>query len=197
MTLFKISFTYDEYIEAIASFCTMNVVMIPILGMSSIIAEEKEKGTLRSLIVFNVKPVEYLLGVSITIFFAIMVSSIFFIIIIPSEIVNVKKYLLFCAAGAVVSVLIGAIIGLITENQIKVGAIAAPIAMVLGMLPVFAEANKWLKGFTSLLYSDILSKLISQNSSFVTLKEILILLSNILIVFLLFYLIYRNKGLEN
>lgn len=175
----------------------MNVVMIPILGMSSIIAEEKEKGTLRSLIVFNVKPVEYLLGVSITIFFAIMVSSIFFIIIIPSEIVNVKKYLLFCAAGAVVSVLIGAIIGLITENQIKVGAIAAPIAMVLGMLPVFAEANKWLKGFTSLLYSDILSKLISQNSSFVTLKEILILLSNILIVFLLFYLIYRNKGLEN
>lgn len=45
------------------SFMTMNTVMVPIIFMSSIVSEEKEKKTLRMLIMSNVKAWEYLIGV--------------------------------------------------------------------------------------------------------------------------------------
>ena len=47
-----------------AMFTTMYVGMIPLSGMCSIIAEEREKGTLRSLRMANVSSGEYLFGIS-------------------------------------------------------------------------------------------------------------------------------------
>ena len=44
-------------------FAVMFVGMAPLTCMSAIISEEKEKNTLRVLIMSNVKPGEYLLGI--------------------------------------------------------------------------------------------------------------------------------------
>ena len=44
-------------------FAAMYVGMAPLVGMSSVISEEKEKNTLRVLLMSNVKPIEYLTGV--------------------------------------------------------------------------------------------------------------------------------------
>ena len=44
-------------------FSVMYVCMAPILILSAIISEEKEKGSLRMLMMSNVKPMEYLLGI--------------------------------------------------------------------------------------------------------------------------------------
>lgn len=44
-------------------FSVMYVCMAPILIISAIISEEKEKGSLRMLMMSNVKPMEYILGI--------------------------------------------------------------------------------------------------------------------------------------
>ena len=46
-------------------FSVMYVCMAPILILSAIISEEKEKGSLRMLMMSNVKPMEYLLGIGV------------------------------------------------------------------------------------------------------------------------------------
>lgn len=194
--LFKMSFPYDEAIEPITSFCTMNIAMIPILGMSSIIAEEKEKGTLRVLITSNVKPLEYLFGISICIFITVIISSSLFLVIIPYEIYDVFKYLLYSSLGTICSILVGATIGLITANQVKVGAISAPIAMIIGMLPVFAGTNEFVKSISKFLYSNILSKLIIDNNIKIEPRDILTMSINIIIIFIIFYVIYKKKKLD-
>ena len=43
-------------------FATMYIGMAPLTSMAAIIAEEKEKNTLRVLMLSNVKPAEYLMG---------------------------------------------------------------------------------------------------------------------------------------
>ena len=49
-------------------FAVMFVGMAPLTCMSAIIAEEKEKNTLRVLLMSNVKPAEYLVGVGSYVF---------------------------------------------------------------------------------------------------------------------------------
>ena len=46
-------------------FSVMYMGMAPVTSMAAVISEEKEKNTLRVLMMANVKPVEYLLGVGV------------------------------------------------------------------------------------------------------------------------------------
>ena len=46
-------------------FAVMFIGMAPLTSMSAIISEEKEKNTLRVLLMSNVKPMEYLFGVGV------------------------------------------------------------------------------------------------------------------------------------
>ena len=56
-------------------FASMYIGMAPLTSMSAVISEEKEKNTLRVLIMSNVKPYEYLLGVGSYVWLACMVGS--------------------------------------------------------------------------------------------------------------------------
>ena len=58
-------------------FAVMFVGMAPLTCMSAIISEEKEKNTLRALMMSNVKPFEYLLGVGLCIYYVHYRSSCF------------------------------------------------------------------------------------------------------------------------
>lgn len=59
----------SELASVLPTFITMHIVMIPIINMANIIAEEKEKNTLRVLIMSNVKPMEYLIGIGLSVFY--------------------------------------------------------------------------------------------------------------------------------
>lgn len=87
------------------SFITMNTVMVPIIFMSSIVSEEKEKKTLRMLIMSNVKAWEYLIGVGFCVFLLALISNCFFLFIIPF---NAKEIVTF-----IVSSIIGIILSLV------------------------------------------------------------------------------------
>ena len=58
-------------------FSVMYVCMAPILILSAIISEEKEKGSLRMLMMSNVKPMEYLLGIGAYVFVFCMAGVLF------------------------------------------------------------------------------------------------------------------------
>ena len=59
-------------------FSVMFVGMAPLTCMSSILSEEKEKNTLRALLMSNVKPVQYLLGVGSYLWLMCMAGSVVF-----------------------------------------------------------------------------------------------------------------------
>ena len=56
-------------------FATMYIGMAPLTSIAAVIAEEKERNTLRVLMMSNVKPYEYLLGVGSYIWFACMLGA--------------------------------------------------------------------------------------------------------------------------
>lgn len=181
-----------------AMFTTMYVGMIPISTMCSIIAEEREKGTLRSLRMANVSGGQYLIGIGS----CLLVESLFGIAIFSvlggfsgEELI---QYITTAVLGVLTSLLLGATVGLLAKNQMSATSLSAPISIILSFMPTMAEMNEKIAIVSKFLYTQQLNNLLQNigNEPF-TKERIVILFSNITIFCLVFVIIYRKKGLRD
>ena len=181
-------------------FITMHIIMTPIICMSSIISEEKEKNTLKVLFFSNVKGREYLLGVGMVILFILILSLIPYLLILDFTIMELSIFYLFSIFGLITSLLLGAVIGIVAKNQMSVGTISSPLSMIIGLLPMMAVFNTTINKFSKIIYSkqiyDIVYKfLVSEEVDYQTL--ILICISNMIVFIFMFSIVYRRTGVEN
>ncbi len=122
----------------------MNLVMVSSFVVAMLIAEEKEKNTLRTLMLSGVSPLEFFTG---KIFITFLISqitnvAIFFIIGISAQYLGI--YILLTTLVVFTMMEIGALIGIISPNQMSTGVIGMPVLIILLMIPIFARFNKTL-----------------------------------------------------
>jgi ABC-2 type transport system permease protein len=182
---------------ALPMFTNMNIIMVPIILMSTIIAEEKEKGTLRVLIMSNVQPMEYLIGIGFFVFIIAVISTALFLITNNIETTYIFLFLATSLSGIICSILIGAIIGLITKNQMSTGPLSGIIAMVLGMVPMFANMNNSIRNYSKYLYSQSVFDILFRIKDEFTLEKFTVIGVNALIFLIIFYFIYKRKKLAD
>lgn len=102
------------------------------------------------------------------------------------------ELILGIASVAIVgSMLLGAIIGLLAKNQVSVAPLAAPISLVLGMGAVFGMTNEQLHKTTQYFYTQVIMDVIIKGE--ITVTQILCIVVNFVIFFLLFIIMYRKK----
>ena len=87
-------------------FSVMYMGMAPLTSVASIISEEKEKNTLRVLMMANVKPWEYLAGVGINVWMLCMAGAGIMATGLPASVI--PFYLGVMAVGIAISVAMGA-----------------------------------------------------------------------------------------
>ena len=115
-------------------FAIMYVGMAPLTSISSIIAEEKEKNTLRVLQMSNVKSVEYLIGNAIYILLACMIGSLVIGLAGGYTGYNLLIFMLIMLVGHIISILVGATIGILSKNQMMATSITVPVMMIFSFL---------------------------------------------------------------
>lgn len=178
-------------------FAVMFVGMAPLTCMSSIISEEKEKNTLRALMMSGVKPGEYLLGVGSYIWLMCMIGAAVFAICGGYQGRELGAFLVIMAAGILLSLLTGAVIGIFCKNQMAATSITVPVMMVFSFLPMISMFNKSIEKIARFTYSQQISLLINGiGSTDVQPESIVIIAVNFLIAAALFCLVFRKKGLE-
>lgn len=178
-------------------FSVMFVGMAPLTCMSSILSEEKEKNTLRALLMSNVKPVQYLLGVGSYLWLMCMAGSVVFALCGQYRGKELVAFLLIMAAGILLSILVGTAIGVFSRNQMTATSITIPVMMVFSFLPMIATFNEKIAKFTKVTYSQQISMLINNiNDVTIEMKNVVILLANMLVAIVLFLLAFYRKGLE-
>ena len=123
-------------------FSVMYVGMAPLVSMSSILSEEKEKNTLRMLMLSGVKPWEYLLGTGLTGHYSGR---------------NLMLFLLVMAAGMVTSLVLGAAIGTFCKTQMMATSITIPAMMVFAFLPMLAMFNDPIRRIAGFSYTQQMS----------------------------------------
>ena len=176
-------------------FSVMFLGMAPITSAAAIISEEKEKNTLRVLMMANVKPWEYLLGVGLYVWTLCMAGAGIMATGLPAS--DIPFYLGIMAAGLMISVVIGACIGVFSANQMSATSLFVPVMMVFSFSPMLAMFNDKIEKVARIFYTQQLRVLMNQMSfDGIKTESILILIVNAVLAVVLFFVAFRKKGLE-
>ncbi len=180
------------------TFVTMHIIMSPIICFSSVLSEEKEKGTLRVLLLSGVNAIEYFLGVFLCLLFFLLISTVPYYFLLNLEFKEGLQLFSISFIGISCSSILGSIIGVVAKSQIVVGTISSPVSMVIGLLPMMSNFSSKLKKVSVFLYSQRIYDFIYSfrvSSVDISLKDIIIFGCNFVIFALLFVIVYRKKGL--
>ena len=175
----------------------MYIGMAPLTSIASIISEEKEKNTLRVLIMSNVKPYEYLLGIGSYVWFACMLGGA---VICAAGGYNLQTSIAFMgiiAIGILTSLLIGAIIGIWSKTQMMATSITVPVMVIFSFIPMLSLFNSTIEKIARVIYSEQISRMLNQiNSLQLNVENIGVIGLNILIAVILFIIIFKKCKLS-
>lgn len=177
-------------------FATMYVGMAPIIIMSSIMSEEKEQGSLRMMIMSNVKPIEYMVGIGTLVFVCCLIGVLMMGITGGYQGMELLGFVGICSFGLLTSILIGCIIGILSKNQMAANSLSVPAMLICSFVPMLSMFNNHIKTFGQWLYTqqvnDVLTNL--SHHSFPT-QSLLIILANFVILICIYIRIYGKRNL--
>ena len=176
-------------------FSVMYMGMAPLVAVASIIAEEKEKNTLRVLTMANVKAWEYLAGIGIYVWTICMAGAGVMAITLSSG--DIPFYLGVMAAGFIISIAIGACIGIIASNQMAATSLSLPVMLIFSFMPMLAMFNDKIEKIAGIFYTQQIRELLG-NMTFDGIKTetMLVVAVNALLALSLFFVAFKRKGLE-
>lgn len=178
----------------IIMFSSMYVGMSPAVAIEGIISEEKEKGSLRSLLMNNVKPLDYLLGVGLYVLVMCLIGTGILAFGGGYEGEELLKFFGIMSIGIICSILLGSIVGITSKNQVSGHSLIIPITVVIAFLPLIASFNEKFKKISQYFYSQKVQDVISNLSTYQPdRKDILIIIANIVILLSLFLYFYKKK----
>lgn len=122
----------------------MYMGMAPLTAMAAIIAEEKEKNTLRVLQMCNVN--------AIYIVFICMMGSLVIALAGGYAANELLTFMLIMFVGHTISMLAGAAIGVYSKNQMIATSLTVPIMMIFSFLPMLSMFNNSIKKIAKFLY---------------------------------------------
>lgn len=154
--LYKIQIPSDAPIKLVAAMFGMEIgtsfTMVGMPLVALMIAEEKEKNTLRALMTSSVTGTDYLLG-TIIIPFILNIAVIFIFPLIlnfPYDMINIPMLLLVSALGTFSGVIIGFAVGVFskTQNQASIASLPIMLGLMLipmlgNMIPIFAKISPY------------------------------------------------------
>ena len=139
-------------------FSVMYMGMAPLVAVASIIAEEKEKNTLRVLTMANVKAWEYLAGIGIYVWAICMAGAGVMATTLSSG--DIPFYLGVMAAGFIISIAIGACIGIISSNQMAATSLSLPVMLIFSFMPMLAMFNDKIEKIAGIFYTQQIRELL-------------------------------------
>lgn len=174
-------------------FAIMHIGMAPLTSIAAIISEEKEKNTLRVLRMSNVKAIEYLIGNAIYILFGCMIGSL--VIGIAGGYVgnNLINFMIIMLVGHIISMLVGATIGIFSKNQMMATSVTVPVMMIFSFLPMLSMFNDSIKSISKYIFSEQLYLLLNDLSQLdISFETGLILSINFILILVIFVINYKK-----
>ena len=182
-------------------FASMYIGMAPLTSMASIISEEKEKNTLRVLMMSQVKPMQYLIGTGSYIWAICMLGACVLGVTGTYEGKELVVFLGIMAVGILASLLIGAAIGTWSHNQMSATSLTVPIMFVFSFLPMLSMFNEVIEKIARLVYSGQIYSLMNQlgyQSGYqlkISLENVAVVGANMAVAILFFAYAYKKSGL--
>lgn len=173
----------------------MAITLIPLSCMSMMIAEEKEKNTLRTLMISNVSAGEFLLSKSLVVLLLMQAIALLIYIIVGQPLSGVPRFLLVTICSSVNMILFGALIGILSKNQMSTGMISAPFALVLLIPAIFGQISEGFAAFARFTPTYAMVELLG-NPQGGMLFPILVILAWTILATAAFIFVYQKKRFD-
>ena len=176
-------------------FSIMYIGMAPLTSVAAIISEEKEKNTLRVLIMSNVKPWQYLTGVGLYVWLICMAGAGVMATRLDME--AITFYMCIMGIGFAISIIAGACIGIYSKNQMSATSLVIPVMMILAFLPMLAMFNDKIAKVAKIFYTQQLKVCLdNMKVTNITKETVMVVIVNILVLIGMYGITYKRKGLE-
>lgn len=128
--------------EFVLLLCSVMVLsIIPLSVLSTMIAEEKEKHTLRALMMANVSGIEFILSKALVCLVVLIGEGIVLFGVCGTSMNGFWGYLLILTLAALAIICFGAVVGISAKDQMAAGTLASPLMMLLLLPPIFGQFN--------------------------------------------------------
>lgn len=175
-------------------FATMHCSFAPIMISSSILSEEKEKGTLRSLMMAGVSMVNYLISLSAFVITAAMLTGSVFLMMDCFSSSYAVKFTFAMFSGTVLSTLVGLCIGIHSKNVTAASGMAVPVGLVLALLPMLSRFNSGIAKAAEYTYSGQISRLLDGGD--LTAKAIIVMAVYFAVLWIVLIVLFRRRRME-
>lgn len=176
-------------------FSIMYIGMAPLTSVAAIISEEKEKNTLRVLMMSNVKPWQYLTGVGLYVWLICMVGA--GVMATRLDLEAIAFYMCIMGIGFAISIIAGACIGIYSKNQMSATSLVIPVMMILAFLPMLAMFNDKIAKVAKIFYTQQLKVCLdNMKVTNITKETVMVVIVNILVLIGMYGIAYKRKGLE-
>lgn len=135
-------------------FAAMYVGMAPLVSMAAILSEEKEKNTLRVLLMAHVTPWQYLAGVGSYVFACCMLGAAAFCLMGNYNWKERGIFLLIMAVGILASLLLGAAVGAGSNSQMAATSVTVPVMLFFSFLPMLSTFNDSISKVAKYTYTE-------------------------------------------
>lgn len=129
----------------------MNISFIAISVIAMMIAEEKEKNTLRTLMLSAVSPWEFFTGKALITFIVSEVINVAIFFILGCDSKYLVPFIIITTLVIISMIEIGAIVGILSPSQMATGVASMPVLGIFFVLPLMADKNSMLGKITKLL----------------------------------------------
>lgn len=170
----------------------MNVCMFPLSAMSMSIAEEKEKNTLRTLMLASVTAGEFLICKSLFIF--IITEAINIIIFVIATMAMPTALFLLVSSLCVFSLMtLGALVGIIAKNQMSTSLLYMPIMLIMLVPAILARISDGIAAYARFTPTYAMIDLLLSKAGMFSFGVLAVW---IIFGMLLFSLVYMKKRLD-
>jgi len=180
----------------------VGMALIPFVA--GIVSEDREKKSLRFLVMAGVKPHDYLLGVGGVVLFASLFPSLAFGLMGRFSLGELAVFIAVMVSAASASILLGLTIGIFAQNQSASTGLAMPAAMLLGFGPTIAPFNEQVARVLGIFYTQQLNAVMagfqtvsgSPPDPGLVLQSFVVIWANIAVLAVLFAFAFIKKGLR-
>ncbi len=181
---------------------TLSLVISGCFVQAAMVAEEKEKNTLRGLLLSPASTTEILVGKSALTAVLTILIIIFSVFLAEINIVNLPLYSLLILLNLLIFIAIGTILGLVSRTVMETSIVGMPVMLIFGMGPMFQAmiSHETILKIMSYLPSEQLSAVWLQmndgSNQTGIVENLLILFAWCIVTFGITYIVYRRNRFD-
>lgn len=183
--------------QIISMLAIMFASSMMIMILPQIIAEHRENGSLRFMVMSGIKPSSYLVGMGGFFLVLNFLVALFFAWLGEFTGMVLVNFLVTILLGVICAILVAGIIGILSKNRQKAIGIAMPLGMGLVFLPMFGELIKPIQPLMNLLYVERVGQMMMEIQTGGFMMDVVVILANIAVLGIIFGVLFKLKGLKS